>query len=51
MKKYQSLCKEENEKKRQCGCEQYKYLPEDEKQKLVEYRKNITKEEITPHYN
>ena len=26
-------------KKQQCGCEQYKNLPENEKQKLVEYRK------------
>ena len=33
--------KEEKEKKQQYGCERYKNLSEDEKQKLVEYRKNI----------
>ena len=37
--RYQSLSKEENEKKGQYGREGYKNLPEDEKQKLVEYRK------------
>ena len=35
--------KEEKEKKRLYVCEQYKNLPEDEKQKLVEYRKNTMK--------
>ena len=29
------------EEKQQYGCECYKNLSEDEKQKLVEYRKNI----------
>ena len=37
--RYQSLSKEEKEKKKQqYGCVRYKNLPEDEKQKL-EYRK------------
>ena len=36
-KKYQSLSKEEKEKK-QYGRERYKNLSEDERQKLVEYR-------------
>ena len=35
----QSLSEVENEKKKQYGHEQYKNLPEDEKQKLVEYKK------------
>ena len=35
--------KEEKEKKRLYVCEQYKNPPEDEKQKLVEYRKNTMK--------
>ena len=48
--KYQSLCKEEKERKRQSGRERYKNLSEDEKRKLVEYRKNI-KWEKTPKYN
>ena len=38
-KRYQSLSKEEKEKKRQYVCECYKNLLEDEKQMLVEYRK------------
>ena len=42
--RYQSLSKGEKEKKnQQYGCEQYKNLPEDEKQKLVEYRKEYYK--------
>ena len=36
---YFLLSKEENEKKRQHSRERYKNLSEDEKQKLVEYRK------------
>ena len=36
--RYQSLSKEEKEKKPQYGRERYKNLPEDERQKLVEYR-------------
>ena len=35
----QNLSKEEKEKKRQQGRERYNNLPENEKQKLVEYRK------------
>ena len=31
------------EKQQQCGWKGYKILPEDEKERLVEYRKNITK--------
>ena len=30
-------------KTRQYGCERYKYLPENEEQKLVEYRRNYYK--------
>ena len=41
--KYQSLSKEEKEKKWQYGRERYKNLPEDEKQKLAEYRKKYYK--------
>ena len=38
--RYQDLFKEEEEeKKQQYGCECYKNLSEDKKQKLVEYRK------------
>ena len=33
--RYQSLPKEDKEKKWQYGCERYKNLPEDEKQRLV----------------
>ena len=35
----------ERKKKHQYGREQYKYLPEDEKQKLVEYIKKYSKME------
>ena len=39
-------------KKQQYGCERYKNLPEDEKQKLVEYRKNTNYEKTPyPNYN
>ena len=31
--------------------ERYKNLPEDEKQRLVEYRNDITKSEKTLHFN
>ena len=42
-KSYQSLSKEEKEKKQQYRDKLYKNLPEDEKQRLVEYRKkNLT---------
>ena len=37
--KYQSLSKEDQEKKQQYGRERYKNLPEYEKEKLVEYNK------------
>ena len=33
--------KKKKKKKQQYGCEQYKNLPEDGNQKLVEYKKNI----------
>ena len=36
----ESLSKAE---KRSYGCEQYKNLPENEKQRLFKYKKNITK--------
>ena len=38
-KRYQNSFKEEKWKKQQYGCESYKNLLEDDKQKLVEYRK------------
>ena len=38
---YQGLSQEEKEKKQQYSCKRYKALPEDEKQKLVEYRKKM----------
>ena len=41
--RYQSPSKEEKEIKLQYGCEGYKSLPEDEKQRLIEYGKNIIK--------
>ena len=39
----QSLTEEEKNKNRECGHERYKNLSEDEKQRLVEYRKDLTK--------
>ena len=38
--RYTKLSKEEKSKKQENGCKQYKSLPEHEKQKLGEYRKN-----------
>ena len=43
--RYQCLSKKKKEKKWQYGCTQYKNLPEDEKEKLEEYRKNYDKNE------
>ena len=43
--------KEEKEKKRQYGLERYKNLPEDEKQKLFEYRKKYKMKKKTPYNN
>ena len=37
--RYQSLSKKEKVKNRQCDRTRYKNQPEDEKQKLIEYRK------------
>lgn len=37
---YGNFSGEERKKKHQCGPEQYKYLPEDEKRKLINYMKN-----------
>ena len=42
-KKYQDLFEDEKNKKQQNGCERFKNLPEDEKQKLTEYRKKYYK--------
>ena len=39
----QSFSQEEKEKKQQYGREQYRNLAEDEKQKLIEYRKKYFK--------
>ena len=43
LERYQSHSKKEKEKKKQqCGCKRYKNITQDEKQKLVEYKKNVT---------
>ena len=47
--KVQSLSKEEKEKKQQYGGKRYKNLPEDENQRLVEYRKNYKMKKNTLH--
>ena len=39
LQKYQNLSKEEKDKKRKYDCERCKNLWDDEKQKLLEYRK------------
>ena len=41
--RYRNLSKEDKNKKRQFTCKWYKNIPEDEKQSLVEYRKNYSK--------
>ena len=38
--KYQDFTEEEEEKKRQYYCERYNFFSEDQKHKLVEYRRN-----------
>ena len=43
--------KKKKKRKWQYGPCRYKNLPEDGKQKLVEYRKNIIKWETAPYYN
>ena len=49
---YQNLSEEEKRKKIcQYGCEQYKDLPEDEKQRLIQCRKIIIKCGRTPRKN
>ena len=48
LKDIKVFLKKKKEKKRQYGCGQHKDLPEDRKQKLVEYRKNIIKCEKVP---
>ena len=47
--RYQSLFIKE--KKEKYGCKKYKNLPENGKQKLVEYRKNIIKWKKMLYYN
>ena len=49
--RYQSLSKKGKEKRRQYGRKRYKNLPEDEKHKLVEYRKTILKWGKTHYHN
>ena len=49
--RYQSLSKEEKERKRQYGRKQYKNLTEDEKQKFVEYRKKYCRMRKNYNYN
>ena len=39
---FQNLSKEENENTWQYGCEYYKNISENEKQKLVEYKKKMS---------
>ena len=43
LKKYENHSREEKGKQQQCGRVQHKNLSENEKQKLVEHRKNIIK--------
>ena len=43
MKNMKVFLKKKKKKKQQYGHEQYKNLPEDDKQRLVEYRKNYYK--------
>ena len=45
VKNIRVFLKKKKKKKRQYGRERYKYLPEDEKQKLVEYRKKVLQNE------
>ena len=40
---YRNLSEEEKSKKHKYGLERYISLPKDEKQRLVEYRKNYSK--------
>ena len=53
-KRYQKnsffFLKKKKGKRQQYGCEHYKSLSEDEKQKLVEYKKNMEWEKM-PYYN
>ena len=41
--KHQNLCEEKKKEKQQYGCDIYANFSGNEKRKLVEYRKNITK--------
>ena len=43
--------KKKKKKNRQCAPKHYKNLSENEKQKLVEYRKNNIEWEKMPYYN
>ena len=45
--KYRRFSQEEKEKKQQYGCEQYRYLAEDEKKSFLNIEKNISKWEKT----
>ena len=49
MKHIKVFLKKKKKKKQQYGCERYKNLPEDEKQKLVQYRKHLIIK--MPYYN
>ena len=49
--RYQYLSNKEKQKKQQYGCDLYENLSEDEKEKLVEYRKKIIEREKIPNYN
>ena len=49
--KYQIYLKKKKKKKQQYGCENYKNLSEDEKQKLVEYRKKYYRIRKMPYCN
>ena len=52
MKDIKVFLKKKKKKKQQYGCGQYKYLPEDEKEKFVKYRKKYYKmREKKSYYN
>ena len=49
--KYQNLYKEEKEKKQKYGCDCFKNLLEDQKQKIVDYRKKYYRMRKFFYYN
>ena len=51
MKGIKVFLKKKKDKRQQYGCKNYKILPENQKQKLVEYRKKHYKMRKKAHYN